>query len=595
MGETGNGPRQIGGRVTVQDNIKAAPETVKSVLVVAADPQPLTGVIATAAPAPRVVEAGSATEAKLAATGRTFHAIIVDLRNGDAQLALAIPQLADLQAAPHLVVIAPQGTVPALASYPGVTAVIIAPFSTEKLLGQLHLDAPQTAGSILRFRDRASALEAATGAIRVLFFPSRPDGLFLPEGAVAVDASVARPDIIVLTETNMARRLSAVLPRPVAAVAPVIDITGGNAEIADTVLNRPSQIAIADAIAALAPTVERARALPPEVFLSERDGDVLLARLAVRERGIMPGHTPLARAVVTSPDAHTVFNLSFTAETLVASGALRKRFFERLNCCPSCDSARVVLREECRKCRSADVEEVSIIHHFRCGYQAPERDFIEGNGLRCPKCVHALEAFSVDYDRPGSLMVCNACKNETGEAAVGFRCLDCSVNEDASKLVARTYHQYELTEAAARILANSFVNSAPAPSEAPAITPQAQVAKFIRAMEAANQDFSAMLVRVDRDGAVRREHGERGVRGSIHLIERALREAIAVDFEAVRLDNSLALLLPYGDASALRAALPEFVSHAKSAISLPLDIAADVISGDRLKEIVFDPVKRRKV
>ncbi len=562
-------------------------------LVVSADAEALSHVIATADPAPLVVSAADAAEARIAASNADFHAIVVDLRNGDAAAALLVPQLADMGQR-HIVVIAAQASAELVGGYAGFATIVMAPFSTATLLGKLKLDGQETANALLRWHKKKAAVTApATGAVRVLFYPARPDGLFLPEGAVAVDSLSVRPDIVVLTEKAVARRFAASLPRPIAAIVPVIDISGGNGEIADIALNGPSQVAVADAILRLSPAVERARALPEDIFLTERDEDILLARLHVRERGIVPHYAPSDNDVVFTPDTHTVTNLNHTANALAASGALKKAFFDRINCCPSCDSARVLVREECRKCRSSDVEEVSIIHHFRCGYQAPERDYIEGNGLRCPKCMHTLDAFSVDYDRPGSLMVCNACDNETGEAAIGFKCMDCSANDDASKLVARTHHRYELTDAAARMLTNSFVNRAPSPTEAPAETPQAQVARFIRAMEGDKRGFSAMLVRLDRDGAMRREHGERAIRGSMHLVERALREAIAVDFETVHFESSLALLIPYGDTQALRGTLPEIVAHARNAIALPIDLAADAISGDRLKEIVFDPAKRR--
>ena len=580
-------------QVSFMMNTKAAESGQKAVMIVSADAEALCPVIRSVPFAPHLTVATTAGEARTAASAQHFHAIIVDLRSCDSTLALAIPQLTDLKATDNLVVIAPQPLAGTVGGQAGVSSVVVAPFSTEALLGKLNLaDSPSTGiSTVLRFRKPDLEPSAASDATRVLFFPDRPDGMHLPGDALAVDTDVTRPDVIVLTQAEVTGRLNAVLPRSVTAITPVIDVSGSQNAAADVAVMAPNRANIDDAFATLKPVIARARALPAEIFLSDRDDDILLARLHVRGRGIEPYRTHETRGIVATHDAHVVSDLERTAKSLASAGALKRGFFDKVNCCHECDSARVVLREECRKCRSANVEEVSVIHHFRCGYQAPERDFIEGTQLRCPKCTHMLESFSVDYDRPGSLMVCNDCGNETGEAAVGFQCLDCGTNADAAHLVAKTHHKYELTEKSLSVLVNSCKSRAAV--AAPSDSPQAVIGGFIRTMEAGNRGYSAMLVRVDREGAVRREHGERAIRISLQLVSRALHEALMPDIEVVTFESSLAVLVPHGDAEGLRAAIPDLVAYARGAVALPIDIHADSISGQRLKEIVFDPAKRR--
>lgn len=558
-------------------------------LVVAADTQALRSVIESVPQEPVVAVAATASRAREAATAQRFHTILIDLRDADAALMLAIPRLVECRATDNLVVIAPQALAEEVGSHTGVDAVIVAPFSTKALIETLKLDddASTDMSTVLRFHKPDDTPEAT----KVLFFPEQGDALSLPQGVAAVDTATTRPDIIVLTRPDAFGGLHNHLPRSVTAITPIVDLTGSFAAHADISLDAASYRALEDAFATLKPMVERARALPAEIFLGDRDDDILLARLYVRGRGIEPVYTSETRDVVAYRDSHVVTDLHRTAQGLTASGALKRVFFDKVNCCHECGSARVMLREECRKCRSSDVEEVSVIHHFRCGYQAPERDFIDGNGLRCPKCMFQLEAFSVDYDRPGSLMMCSSCGNETGDPAVGFHCLDCGTNADAAQLVAKPHHGYELTEKSRSVLVNNC--SARAPAAEPGDSPQAVISTFIIAMEQQSRGYSAMLVRIDRDGAVRREHGERAIRISLQLLSRAFHEALMPEIEIVRFDSSLVVLLPHGDAAELRQAMPELLAYARGAVALPLELESDIISGHRLKEIVFDPSKRR--
>lgn len=578
--------------VVFQHGAITAKSGARNVMIVSGDAGALATMVRSVPQAPEITVVATASEARIAAGNKAFHAIIVDLRHGDASLALAIPQLADIHATANLVAIAPQSLAQTIAANPAVDSLLVAPFSTDTLVSKLKLDAAEAVVTrLVRPAVEADEPEQRGEAVRVLFFPARPDGIYLPDGAIAVDAAITRPDVIVLTQRAMARRLAAALPRAVASIVPIIDTTGANEAVADIALQTATREAVADAFAKLKPVVEKIRTLPQDLFLTEKDEDILLARLYVRGRGIEPAYKTDMASVVTTADSHVVHSLFQTADALADAGAFKKTFFDKLNCCPDCSSARVLLREECRKCRSSDIEEVSIVHHFRCGYQAPERDFVQGRELRCPKCMHTLEAFSVDYDRPGSLMICNGCNNETGEAAIGFKCVDCGANEDAARLKTRTHHRYELTETAERVLLASFTNRAA--SALPTSQPSAVIARFVGAMEAKQQAYSGILVRLDKSGAVRKEHGERALRGSMHLIERAMIEALAVDVEIVRFETSLLVLVQFGDAEQLRDAMPEVVDFARRMVALPIEVGCDVLSGPRLKQILVDPKSRR--
>ncbi len=104
------------------------------------------------------------------------------------------------------------------------------------------------------------------------------------------------------------------------------------------------------------------------------------------------------------------------------------------------------VREECPECRSAELREEQYMHHFRCAYQGIESDFRRGDRLVCPKCRQELSHFSVDYDKPGAVMVCGRCRHTSSEPAIGFVCLDCSSHVDSDAAAAKDTYSYALTE-----------------------------------------------------------------------------------------------------------------------------------------------------
>lgn len=575
--------------MSVQFESIAAIDRAKSVLIVSSDPRPLVAMLKGALGALQTVSAASASEARSTAASRKFSSVLVDLRHGDAALALAVPLLAETRTTSNLCVIASHAIAPSIASVPGVSHVIVAPFSTDTLISSLDLD--EAGGATFRmapadpFEDQAS--EYHDGALRTLFFPVMPGGLSLPENAIPVDAIVSQPDVIVLTQRNCARRLLASLPRSISAIVPIIDATGTNQSIAEVSLQTLTRESLAEAFVKVRTIVENIRSFPPDIFLSERDEDILLARLIARGRSIEPAYDISKSKVIASKDAHVLPNMFAAADKLAGMGALHRKFFDKINCCPDCASARVLLREECRKCRSSDIEEVSLVHHFRCGYQAPERDFVKGRELTCPKCMFTLEAFSVDYDRPGSLMICSACNNETGEAAVGFKCVDCGSNHDTAKLKPRIHYRYELAENAELML--SARCRKPMTTTMPQAGDGNSTAQAMAAMEEKGLAYCGILIRVDKSGAIRGEHGERALRVSLHLIERAILEALALEAKIQRFETGLLLLVEFGDAEKLRAEMPEVIAFATSMIALPVSLEFDVLNAPQLLQLLVDP------
>jgi hypothetical protein len=290
--------------------------------------------------------------------------------------------------------------------------------------------------------------------ISVLCIPNGSEQNSIPGGAPLAPGRSEIPDVVVLTTSNAAGLIAHYLPRSAAAIVPVIDASGEDhcegawrCEFADLRIRAANSFSLSEALSLLKPTIDRVRALGEPVLTATDPRITLLARLAVRGRDMQPKRDPSFRETVTYSDAVAVPDALTLAEELAALGLFERKFFDKLVTCPRCDSARLCVRECCTACHSTDLVEEAVIHHLRCSEQAPEHDFRQGASLICPKCRLHLEHFSVDYDRPGSVMLCRNCGYISTDAAVGFTCLDCDKEGAMDETGTRIMWRYRITEA----------------------------------------------------------------------------------------------------------------------------------------------------
>lgn len=134
-----------------------------------------------------------------------------------------------------------------------------------------------------------------------------------------------------------------------------------------------------------------------------------------------------------------------TLERLAQAGYLRRVFHDRIHLCAFCSNHALNFREVCPRCRSADVDIVEILHHYRCAHVAPEVDFSSGGELRCPKCRHELRHVGMDYERPGAHYLCASCRFVFQDPPVQTRCLSCDRFGEVHEARVRVVHAYTLT------------------------------------------------------------------------------------------------------------------------------------------------------
>ena len=79
-------------------------------------------------------------------------------------------------------------------------------------------------------------------------------------------------------------------------------------------------------------------------------------------------------------------------------------------------------------------------------FKDPKSQFLRGGGLVCPKCRRELLHFGFDYDKPGTMIVCQACGHGASEPVVGFVCLDCGAHSDSGNCPTRDVYSYRLSE-----------------------------------------------------------------------------------------------------------------------------------------------------
>jgi hypothetical protein len=187
--------------------------------------------------------------------------------------------------------------------------------------------------------------------ILVRGIPYRLDNESLPEGFRQVLDPHEVPDVVILTEPNSARFLSERLQPALAMVVPVVDFGRGEtrgishlAPRADMFIYTVSRTCLNSLANQIEPMVCRLRQLVPTLSLNPDPETILLARLLVRNRGLVPRHDPGSRNIVEYADRCVFPDLLALAEKLVERGLLKRRLFDALIICPHCDSARVYIR-----------------------------------------------------------------------------------------------------------------------------------------------------------------------------------------------------------------------------------------------------------
>ncbi|MFC1752794.1 response regulator [Thermoproteota archaeon] len=110
---------------------------------------------------------------------------------------------------------------------------------------------------------------------------------------------------------------------------------------------------------------------------------------------------------------------------LAARKALKKIFKDKILLCPFCFHHNINIRETSPTNHSSNISLQETIHHYRCGYNGLESEFLQGIRYICPKCHKELKLIGVDYDKPGKIYVDNESGEKFTEPEVSCQCRNC--------------------------------------------------------------------------------------------------------------------------------------------------------------------------
>ena len=421
----------------------------------------------------------------------------------------------------------------------------------------------------------------------VLCLPAPMSEELLPEGVRQQRERGQTPDVIVLTDPSGINLINSWMSAAAAAVVPIIDASGRARHRADATMSALTGRGLAETIRELEPVMDRVKQLPESYFKTRDARSMLLARLAVRERRMAPVRDANLKATMRFFDESAIAGVAPVAESLVRTGHMSRTFFDRLHCCPSCQSSRLSVREECSSCRSANITEEPIIHHLRCGYQGPEHDFKLADGsMKCPKCTHALEHFSVDYDKPGSLFVCGDCDNTTGDTAIGFVCFDCESHHDAEKVKTRTIYTYELTESGRETAYATPMDERGSAVGADGASVRDRIRRFAADNTHAGHPHAVLMIRLDAQGEARKAAGERIWRESVALYGSILRELFNPTTDIIDLGETWLVCVGNETREKIETSLPDIRTELEKNLAVPLGARYDVLGADQLAAFV---------
>jgi GGDEF domain-containing protein len=281
-------------------------------------------------------------------------------------------------------------------------------------------------------------------------------------------------------------------------------------------------------------------------------------------------------------------------ESLTGAAALRRRHFTRTHSCIRCGSARLLAYEACPGCGGADLADERIVHHYRCGWQAPESQFIRGRQLVCPKCRRELRQAGMDYGKPGMIVHCRTCGAANAEPDLCFSCLDCSVVIPGDQAPTADWYHYDLTEVGLAALREGRLPTFDLETDVNAQPAARSMREFkllaiatLRSARQFGRRFAVAELSSPNLTALRDLYGPDG-------IDAALRQALAVvidtvsQSEFVAVTGNASLLIGFPETAAAEA--KNIADKIRSAIALvvavPLDLTATVSEDEAVSEVL---------
>ena len=394
--------------------------------------------------------------------------------------------------------------------------------------------------------------------------------------------------ILMLGAVTPAQLADALLEVPDPAV-PIADFAGNpglRCDFAGERLNPPALAAFRDFST---PIWRRLAELPFRAAHEDR-AELTLLRIAYsRDAAIEASFAPDSSRLVDYRLLGRISAARQRLEALADLDLLRRQFFTRTHACGRCESARLHAYEACPACGSGNLVDEPLVHHYRCGSQAPESRFADGRLLVCPKCRRELRHFGVDYGKPGIVVVCRGCGAVEDEPVANFACLDCAAVTPSTDSSPTDWHHYELTEEGLRALHDGRLprlNIAPVLQRyGRAFSPREfnlLAAEALRVARRYERPFALARLTVANIDQLRRELGPVVVDSAFRL---AIDASVGLlrDSDFVTPDGPASMLIGFPETSAALAAkvLDRVKKEVAIVVAAPLEIAVTTAEGER--------------
>lgn len=331
----------------------------------------------------------------------------------------------------------------------------------------------------------------------------------------------------------------------------------------------------------------RLREISENVRQSGDPEDILMARIYTRDTALKAVHDPGHRDFVNYPAAGRLPEAAETAQRLVRHGYLTRQFFDRTHVCPQCRSARLSVREECSRCRSPNLHEEIMVHHFRCAHIAPESCFHAEGDFVCPKCGRALRHIGLDYDKPGSVAHCDNCGAVNDKPAVGFKCMDCGAQHDSEQVPSRDWFSFHLTPLAVQHLRAG----GPGPNRTAWLAPDSfrvLLKHAARENRAFKIPYSLVRLSFTRASAIKGEN-VRLWELTLNLVQDGLHSALReVDVARQDGEDAFLILMPNTDVGRARQAISFVERRLEAVLKVDPGIAFEIIDPRQFRQLQGD-------
>jgi Zn finger protein HypA/HybF involved in hydrogenase expression len=154
---------------------------------------------------------------------------------------------------------------------------------------------------------------------------------------------------------------------------------------------------------------------------------------------------PIIDVFFSQLEKSSISNIFNIVEYMEKENFVTGKFVDIIHKCSKCSSSYLNFREVCPKCGSPNISKGNLIHHFICGFTSPESNFIQKEGLMCPKCNRVLKHIGIDYDKPSNIFICNSCGINFQEPNTDVFCFKCQSKFSIEQIQKKEVKSYELT------------------------------------------------------------------------------------------------------------------------------------------------------